>query len=193
MKPLPPLLYQQPWPEGELRFLQLGFVVDDLVAAAHRWASVFGVGPFNVLPASEAACTYRGEPSTLDIQIAAAQAGPVQIELIHQRNDTPSVFTELRVAAPSGFHQICTLVDDYEATIAAYAERGYEVACEIPGVRGAPSVAYVDTFADFGFFTEVVESNPGFVGHLTALAQAGARWDGTDPVRLVSRDGYQAL
>jgi hypothetical protein len=193
MSPSQPRLYQQPWPEGELKFFQLGFVVDDLVPAAHRWAEVFGVGPFHVLPAREVACTYRGEPSSLDMQVAVAQAGPVQVELIHQRDDRPSVFTELGEIGRSGFHQVCAVVDDHDATVAAYAAQGYEVACEIPGTRGAPSVAYVDTFADFGFFTEVVQADPTFLRQLQAVADTCAAWDGTDPVRQLTRDGYVAL
>ena len=39
-------LFQQPWPDGEYRFFQLGFVVDDLFAAADRWVQVYGVGPW---------------------------------------------------------------------------------------------------------------------------------------------------
>ena len=45
--------FEQPWPEGECRFFQLGLVVDDLFAAAASWVEVFGVGPFHVLPVSE--------------------------------------------------------------------------------------------------------------------------------------------
>jgi len=34
-------LFQQAWPEGEYRRFQLGFVVDDLLAAADCWVRVF--------------------------------------------------------------------------------------------------------------------------------------------------------
>jgi len=193
MHPRPSPLFQQAWPEGELRFFQLGFVVDDLVAAAHRWASVFGVGPFHVLPARAVAGTYRGTPTTIDIQVAVAQAGPVQIELIQDRSDRPSVFADMGDMGRAGFHQVCTVVDDYDTTLAAYADQGYEVACEIPGTRGAPSVAYVDTFADFGFFTEVVPAIPAFLEQLQRVADTCASWDGTDPVRRLTREGYDAL
>lgn len=186
-------LFSQPWPEGEFRFFQNGFVVDDIVATAHRWAEVHGVGPFHVLPAREVACTYRGTSTSVDLQVAVAQAGPVQIELIHQRDDRPSVFRELGAVGPCGFHQICTVTPDYSAAIDAYASKGYGIACEIPGSRGAPSVAYVDTFADFGFFTEVVESTPLFLQQLAAVSATCATWDGTDPVRKLTRDGYRAL
>ena len=188
-----PGLFQQPWPEGEYRFFQLGFIVDDLVATARRWADVHRVGPFHVLPARETACTYRGVETTIDAEIAVAQAGPVQIELIHQRDDRPSVYLELAERGPCGFHQVCTVAPDYAATLAHYAEHGYEVACEIPGQRGAPSVAYIDTLHEFGFYTEVVEAVPAFVAQLAAIAATCAAWDGADPVRLLTRDGYRPL
>jgi hypothetical protein len=31
-------LFEQPWPDGEFWFFQLGHVVDDLLAAASKWA-----------------------------------------------------------------------------------------------------------------------------------------------------------
>ena len=39
MSPIGHPLYQEPWPDGEYRFFQLGFLVDDEVpVAAERWA-----------------------------------------------------------------------------------------------------------------------------------------------------------
>ena len=69
-------LFQQPWPEGEYRLFQLGFVVDDVLATAARWADVLGVGPFHVLPPIETPCTYHGTASAVEVQIGVAQAGP---------------------------------------------------------------------------------------------------------------------
>src|SRR5580693_6308525 len=131
MTPMEHRLFQQSWPDGEYRFFQLGFVVDDLVSAAARWARVYGVGPFHVLPPVEVSCTYRGTESALDMQIAVAQAGPVQIELIEQRCDRASVFRDLFAKAESGFHQLCTVTPDYEGKKAHFAQLGYELASEI--------------------------------------------------------------
>ena len=52
-------LFEQPWPEGEYRFFQLGFLVEDIVGTATAWARVFGVGPFLVRASSETLATYR--------------------------------------------------------------------------------------------------------------------------------------
>jgi Glyoxalase/Bleomycin resistance protein/Dioxygenase superfamily len=189
MTSIPHRLFQQPWPEGEYRLFQLGFVVDDLLGEAARWANVFGVGPFHILPRVETPCTYRGTESAVDVQIGVAQAGPVQIELIQQNCDRPSVYRDLVDKGESGFHQLCTVTTDYDGKIAYYEQLGYELATEMD-VRGQ-RLAYFDTVDDFGFFTEVVEETPGFLESLDKIAQTCAEWDGSDPVRILTRDGYR--
>jgi hypothetical protein len=186
-RPIP--LFEQPWPEGEFRFFQLGFFVDDLIAAAERWSRVFGVGPFVVLPRIATECTYRGETSTPDVQVAVAQAGPVQIELVQQFCDTPSIYRELFPEAGNGLHQLCALTTCYDAKLEQYTALGYGVTGEI-AARGH-RVAYVDTVTDFGFYTEVVQSSPAFVDQLTRVAIQCRDWDGVDPVRILTRDGYR--
>lgn len=182
-------LFQQDWPEGEFKFFQLGFLVDDLLGAAAHWSRVFGVGPFHVMPVVDQHATYRGEPGTVTLQIAVAQSGPVQIELVEQHCDRPSVYREWRRGRVSGLHQLCTVTPDYEGKKAHYRDLGYELACESAG--GSFRVAYFDTSADFGFYTEVVEQTPRFLTQLTNVSRTCATWDGTDPVRILTRGGYR--
>jgi len=182
-------LFQQPWPEGDYRFFQLGFLVDDLTETAKRWVGTFGIGPFHVLPRVESPCLYRGVESKIDQQVAVAQAGPVQIELIQQFCDRPSVYRDLYGPGESGFHQICTVTPDYDARKAHLEARGYAFAGELR--VGRQRIGYFDTFADFGFVTEVAEAVPGFLEQLAEIAATAARWDGTDPIRLLTRDGYR--
>jgi hypothetical protein len=123
------------------------------------------------------------------MQIAVAQAGPVQIELIEQRCERESVFRDLFDKGQSGFHQLCTVAPDYDGKKAHYANFGYELVCEISA--NGSRVAYFDTFEDFGFFTEVVDEAPGFLTQLASIARTCAEWDGTDPVRILTRHGYR--
>lgn len=182
-------LFEPPWGDGEYRFFQLGHVVDDVLGAAARWAAVFGVGPFHVLPVAEQRMRYQGVEQPVRIQVAVAQAGPVQIELIQQHCDNPSIYREWSRCGTSAIHQIATLTDDYDAKLAGFEALGYGVAAESTG--GGFRVAYVDTVADFGFYTEVVASAPGFLSQLEAIAATCAAWDGRDPVRILTRDGYR--
>lgn len=180
-------LFQQPWPEGEFRFFQLGFLVDDLFAAVDMWARVYGIGPFHVMPVVDQHATYRGRPNTITIQVAVAQAGPVQIELIQQHCDRPSIFQDWHRGRISGLHQLCTVTPDYEGKKAHYEQLGYQLAAE--SSNGRFRVGYFDTSADFGFYTEVVEYTPGFLKVLDKISQTCAAWDGTDPVRMLSAGG----
>jgi len=183
-------IFEQAWPEGEYRHMQLGFIVDDLFGAAVRWTDVHGIGPFHVLPRWETPYTYRGEPAVMDAQIAVAQAGPVQIELIRQYDDTPSVYTDLAGEGGCRFHQLSTVTFDYVRTRDHYASLGYEIRGELES-RGQ-HVAYIDTRPDFGFYTEVVEATDEFLAAAGKISRTCAEWEGvTDPVRILTRDGYR--
>jgi hypothetical protein len=189
MTSMPHRLFEQPWPDGDYRLFQVGIVVDDILGVAADWARVFGVGPFHVFPRIEVPCTYRGTESACDMQVAVAQAGPVQIELIQQYCDRPSVYRDLVSQGQSRFHQLSTLTTDYAGKQAHFEQLGYELASEFV-VRGQ-HVGFIDTFDDFGFYTELVEAVPGFVEGLTRVARTCAEWDGTDPVRILTREGYR--
>ena len=75
--------------------------------------------------------------------------------------------------------------------MAYYEGLGIELASEIvvPGQR----VAFYDTDDDFGLFTEVAEQADGFLEDLGRRAQICADWDGADPVRLLTKDGYRPV
>jgi hypothetical protein len=182
-------LFEQRWQGDEYRFFQLGFVVDDLVAAATQWATVFGVGPFHLRPRQQTRCRYRGVVSPVEVQYGIAQAGPVQIELVQQFTEGPSIFRDVFAAGEFGLHQLCTISNDYDGKVAHYAALGYELTGEIgePGGR----VGYVDTTRDFAFYTEIVESTPEGWAHMEEVARTCETWDGRDPVRLITRDGYR--
>lgn len=182
-------LFEQPWPEGEFRFFQIGHVVDDVLAASANWARTFGVGPFHVLPVAEQPADYGGEVRTVRLQVAVAQVGPVQIELIQQHCDTPSIYTDWSRDGTSAIHQIATLTDDYEGKMAHFAALGYPVVAQSEG--GGLRVAYIDTVADFGFYTEIVQGPPAFVDQVRVISETCATWDGRDPVRIMTRGGYR--
>ncbi len=130
-------MFEEPWPDGEYRLFQLGFVVDDLVEDAARWARVLGVGPFHVTPPRTTSATYHGVPSNVEVQYGLTQAGPVQIELIQQHCDRPSMFRDVFAQGESGFHQLCTVTKDYDGKVAQYAALGYDLTGAIATPGGA--------------------------------------------------------
>jgi hypothetical protein len=76
---------------GEMR--QVGIVVRDIETAMHHWVEVCGVGPwFYADRLAITGYTYAGRRyDDTHISIALANSGGVQLELIQQRCDTPSM------------------------------------------------------------------------------------------------------
>lgn len=177
-------LVQDPFPTGEYSWFQVAFVVDDLETAARRWIQAYGVGPFYLLPATgPRPARYRGQPTELDLQVAVSQAGPVQIELVHQRCDNPSVFRDVYAPGQVGVHHMATMSDDFDAALSHYRSLGYVAITELDS--GVGRVAIVDTMDALGLMTEVVERSELFTRSLARTARVCASWDGTDPIRTV--------
>src|SRR5262245_55969464 len=75
---------------GSIR--QNGYVVRDIEAALKHWTTVLGVGPFFYFERVQIDdFRYRGQPSNAEFSIALANSGALQIELIQQRNNAPSM------------------------------------------------------------------------------------------------------
>ena len=168
-------------PVGSL--LQTAYVVEDVVAAARYWTEVRGVGPFFLFEHFALDNqTYRGAPTNVDLTIAASSSGGVCIEIIQQNNDIPSVYREFLDAGRSGVHHTGYMPRDYDAEIKRYTAAGHEVAFAGDLESGA-RVAYMDTVAALGHFTEFFEDTEGMRA-LFALTEDTARdWDGSDPLR----------
>jgi hypothetical protein len=74
---------------------QNGYVVRDIHAAMDHWIRVMGVGPWYYIDRVKTDYfRHRGQDSAVEMSIAIANSGDLQIELIQQRNDAPSMYRE---------------------------------------------------------------------------------------------------
>jgi hypothetical protein len=174
-------MFPPPFPDK--RFMQLCWVVPDIQAAMASWTRSAGVGPFfffeNVTFENG---RYRGRPAQMaQHQAAIAQAGDLQIELVCQDSDEPSIWRDLVPRGQLGFHHMALYCDDYEATRAAYAAQGAEVAFE--GLMMGHRTCWIDTSRTLGFMVELVTKNPVADSVFGAIRAAAENWDGRDPVR----------
>jgi hypothetical protein len=165
------------------RFMQLCWVVPDIQAAMESWTRTTGVGPFfyfdNVTFEDG---RYRGRPAQMAKHEAAiAQAGDLQIELVCQKSDEPSIWRDLVPQGQSGFHHVALYCDDYAATKAAYTAGGAEVAYE--GLMLGYYTCWIDTSKALGFMVELVTKNPIAEQVFGAIRSAAEGWDGKEPVR----------
>ncbi len=164
-------------------FMQMCWVVPDLEEAMAHWTRTAGVGPFFVFDSVDFDNPlYRGQPAqSPDISAAMAQAGEVQIELVQQNDDGPSLWHEVVRRGELGLHHTALYCDDYAATLAAYTAAGAEVA--FSGLMMGHPVCWVDTTASLGFMVELITANPLADAVFGEFRRAAQDWDGRDPVR----------
>lgn len=162
--------------------MQLAFVPRDVQAARRYWTETMGVGPFFSLPHIQyKGARYRGALSNVDFSVLIGYWGDIQIELIEQHDDSPSIYKSWRDEGREGLHHVCLLVDSIRHARDVCAAAGARVEQEV-FLEGAEAI-YVDAGGGPGSLIEILEPSPAF-GDLFAMMRDAARdWDGRDPVR----------
>jgi catechol 2,3-dioxygenase-like lactoylglutathione lyase family enzyme len=163
---------------------QNGYVVRDIEKALHHWTTVLGVGPFFYFeraPITE--FTYRGQSSPIDVSIALGNSGDLQIELIQQRNDAPSMYRDFLAAGREGLQHVAYWTNDFEADLARCLAAGFTVGQQ--GVAGGANgrFAYFDTETHPGTVVELSDSSGAKGAFFKHIAELARGWDGSDPIR----------
>ena len=166
--------------DGPIR--QIGYIVRDLDTVMQTWLAL-GVGPWFTMRNLEMAdCQYRGELCEPTISIALANSGSMQLELIQQHDDTPSIYREFLDGGGEGFHQLAWWVADFDALLQRADVAGWSVVWS--GDGGAVRFAYFEPEPTISTIFEVMELNDTSRGMAELVASAAKTWDGiTDPVR----------
>jgi hypothetical protein len=161
---------------------QIGYVVRDLDRAMADWLAL-GVGPWFVVPEYTQQVIYRGAPCEVTISVALANSADLQVELILQHDDTPSIFTEFLDSGREGFHQFAWWATDFDAAVAAAEAVGWPVVWS--GASGGPTrFAYVEppTGSPAAIY-EIMELTDATNGSF--IRDAATDWDGSDPIRRI--------
>ncbi len=163
---------------------QVAYIVTDMDTAIETWHGQLGVGPFAVTRGVQPlrGSRYRGEPSgEVTLSIGFAYIGDVQLELILQLNDTPSMYKESIDRGHFGLHHYAFCVDDFDAAYGHAMANGFEAIVDA-GAAGFARMSYVESKRVPGLVCELIEWNrvtrPYFDG-IHALLEAA------DPSRLV--------
>jgi len=92
--------------------MQFAFVPKDFDAAIRHWTETMGVGPLtSSRTTSWAKASTSVSPDHCVFSIAIAYWGDMQIELVRQENDAPSID---RGCEGEALHHTCILTDDIE-------------------------------------------------------------------------------
>jgi catechol 2,3-dioxygenase-like lactoylglutathione lyase family enzyme len=161
-------------------FRQIGYVVSDLDEAIAGWLSL-GVGPWFVMRGLQQNAIYRGKPCSVPFSLAFSNNGDLQVELIQQENDTPSIYTEFLATGREGFHQLAWWAPDFETTLAAAEAAGWPAVWV--GTDESTRYAYLEPKGAPATVIELSELNDGMQAMAKHVRDAAANWDGTDPIR----------
>jgi hypothetical protein len=167
------------------QLLQLGYVVRDLESGIEYWLNR-GVGPFfEMTHVRLPVQMYRGETTNVDMGVALSYSGPIQIELIIQHNDAPSLYREFLADHPEGgLHHISFLTDSLDAAIADAESLGTPVIQQWTDLIGGRS-AYLERRSPAEPYVELLEASPTMLGFFEQIEKETRRWDGSDPHRIV--------
>ncbi|HWD27192.1 MAG TPA: VOC family protein [Rhizomicrobium sp.] len=163
---------------------QNGYVVRDIEAAMTHWTQVLGVGPFYYIErVTMDWFRYRGAPSEAEVSIALANTGDLQIELIQQRNDAPSMYRDFLESGREGLQHMSYWTRDYQADFDRFAGMGFKIGQEgqIGGAQGR--FVYFDTETHPGTVIEVSDISGSKGAFFERIKAAAAKWDGSRPIR----------
>ena len=161
---------------------QIAFVVRDIRTAMDHWIAACGVGPwFFTEKAVTDAFLYKGERHRLDLAVALANSGHMQLELIQPNDDAPSMFRDFLSAGHEGMHHWCVWPDNYEELVSTALSKGWMIGQQGENERGR--WVYFLSNGHPGTLVEVSEPTPLRSQINEIVRRAALDWDGTDPRR----------
>lgn len=165
-----------------MHIVQCAYHVSDVDAAVDRWHKATGIGPFIVrrhIRLGEV--FYRGKVSSLDISVAHAQAGDIQIELVTQHCGQPSAFRDSFTPDQEGFHHVAVFPKDHDAMVAHYKMLGHQVSTDLMTAEGR-GASYVDTRPLFGHMIEIYRPNPSLFELYAMIAEVAQNGSPRDTI-----------
>ena len=163
--------------------VQNGFVVRDLEAAVAHWSGTLGIGPFYAIEHIPFGPAYfRGAPLGIDMSVAIAQWGEIQIELIVQHDTAPSIYTEFAARHGAGLQHVGVMTDSVDRHLESLREFGIEPV-QWGETAAGMRFAYIDTDLHPGAMIELIESGPAVEAFFSKVRKGASAWDGTRPLR----------
>ena len=166
---------------GDIR--QNGYVVKDISAAMKHWIEVMGVGPwFYFEHVKVDYFRHRGRASDVQLSIALANSGDLQIELIQQRNSAPSMYREFLDAGHEGLQHVAFWTASYQVLYDQALADGYKVGHEgqIGGEQGR--FAYFDSKAHPGTVIEISDISGPKGKFFEFVRESALSWDGKEAI-----------
>jgi len=140
---------------------QLGFIVPSLKESAPYYGGLFNIRKWFKTKTTGFTYIFKGEPGDMNIDIAVAYSGRMQIELIEVAGNDNNIYYEYPGREGFGLHHIGIVV----SSLKKYRERlmNTGIAPLQEGVlkfggSGVTRFSYMDTMEQFGFILELIET-----------------------------------
>ena len=124
---------------------------------------------------------YNGNDTNIDFSVALAYSGDIQIELIKQHCETPSIYNDYVNNKKNTVHHFCTFSKDINKDIRDFEDSGYK---NIQGGRtqDGGSFAYLDKENNFGAILEIAQLSEGGYAMFEMIKNASKNWDGKNTI-----------
>ena len=162
--------------------MQNAWVVDDLDAALDHWINKMGVGPFHLFEHVQFKEIYfRGERATTDMTAAIAYWGGMQVELIKQYNDAPSIYRDFQASGLRGMQHMGVLTSDLDEHLSRLKPLGI-VPIQWGAMPAGMRFAYVSSDFLPGTMIELIEPGQAITDYFKLMKDAADNWDGSNAI-----------
>lgn len=162
---------------------QLGYVVRNIEEAMIHWTKNLGIGPFFHFPnVPMRRVEYLGRPTDVQASFALANDGDMQIELIEQTNDQPSLYRDKLIQFGEVLHHTSAWTTDIERDLKRISEAGHKIIQS--GWIGRNRYVYFDSAEKYPSTTVELYDISGGAQKINDLVRESAKgWNGEDPIR----------
>ena len=161
---------------------QIGIVVDNFEDPIKHWTEKLKVGPFFILEHLDLNDVYyQGNLTEIDFSVALAYSGDIQIELIKQHCNTPSIYNEYVNNKKNNVHHFCTFTPNIKEDLKILEKNGYK---NIQGgkTQDGGSFAYLSHNNDYGAILEIAQLSEDGYGMFNLIKDASKEWNGKKAV-----------
>lgn len=140
---------------------QIGIVVPDIGEAVRYYSKILDIKPWFRSKTISNDVAYKGESFSLELDIALAFSGGLEIELIQMLTDRECIYSDIIKKQGGGLHHIGTMVRGFDKRLRQMKAAGIGVIQSgvIKTVGGViTNYAYMETVSTCGIISEIIES-----------------------------------
>lgn len=165
---------------------QIAFVARNFARSVKFWTETMGVGPFFLYehyPIDSG--SFRGRPAVpLDLSIAIAYWGEMQVELVVPHDEQESTYREhLNLQRDGLVHHIGIAPEDKMKAARFVEERGGQLVQAL-NIASRRALYYELPGPGEGPILELAEISPAFSADCDELRRLSRGWNGLDPVQM---------